>query len=161
MQAAIIFLHGSGDTGGVFRQWLSEICDGQFWDTCKKYKIKVVCPTAPLRKYTLSGGIPCNIWHDRAELALDSKEDVKGMEESIKQINHVINSLVVDDKISANKIVLGGFSMGGSMTLQYAFRESIHNTYAGQLAGYFVLSSFASKQSPIFNTIKQNKEKKK
>jgi len=157
---AIIFLHGSGDTGGVFRQWLSEICDGQFWEKLIEHKIKVVCPTAPLRKYSLAGGSECNVWHDREELALDSKEDVKGIEESMKQINRIISSLVTDDKIPIQKIVLGGFSMGGSMTLQYAFRQSQNSTFAQQLGGLFVLSSFLSSRSPIFETLKTRTEKK-
>lgn len=50
----------------------------------------------------------------------------------------------VTDGIPYNRIVLGGFSMGGALALHLAYR------YKTKVAGCFVMSSFLNKRSLIY-----------
>lgn len=54
--------------------------------------------------------------------------------------------------IPLNRIVVGGFSMGGSLSLYTAFK------YIPGLAGVFALSSFLNKESMVYDSLQNNKE---
>ena len=65
----------------------------------------------------------------------DAEEDEQGLLESSRRLNEIISS-EVDSGIDANRIVLGGFSQGGAMTLLTGL------TSERKLAGAVVLSGF-------------------
>ena len=70
---------------------------------------------------------------DIYSFGFDTEEDEKGMLESARLINQVITS-EIDCGIDANRIVLGGFSQGGTMSLMSGL------TSGRKLAGLAVLS---------------------
>lgn len=70
---------------------------------------------------------------DIYSFGFDTEEDEKGMLESARLINQVITS-EIDSGIDANRIVLGGFSQGGTMSLMTGL------TSERKLAGLAVLS---------------------
>ena len=65
----------------------------------------------------------------------NAEEDEKGMLESSRQLNELI-SAEIDAGLDASRIVLGGFSQGGAMTLLTGL------TSERKLAGLAVLSGF-------------------
>jgi len=65
----------------------------------------------------------------------NAKEDEGGILESSRRLNEIISS-EVDNGIDASRIVLGGFSQGGAMTLITGL------TSERKLAGAVVLSGF-------------------
>ncbi|XP_061175036.1 acyl-protein thioesterase 1-like [Saccostrea echinata] len=120
--ATLIFLHGLGDTG-------------HGWADCfrsmKLQHIKCVCPNAPINSVTLNAGMKMPSWFDIIGLGPDSPED----EEGIKASSEILRKLIEEEEkagIPANRIVIGGFSQGGSVALHQAL--STDKKLAGILA---------------------------
>jgi predicted esterase len=80
---------------------------------------------------------------DIYSFGFDTEEDEKGMVDSARLINQVITS-EIDSGIDANRIVLGGFSQGGTMSLMSGL------TSGRNLAGLAVLSGWL----PLINKFK-------
>ncbi|KAJ2784777.1 hypothetical protein H4R18_000904 [Coemansia javaensis] len=148
--ASVIFIHGLGDTGYGWEpvaQLLSRSLP----------HVKFVLPTAPEQPVTLNGGFRMPSWFDIRSLnkiAVDEDED--GMNASLRRLNELVRA-EIDSGIPAKRIVLGGFSQGGAMSL-FTGLQLEH-----QLAGLAVLSGYlpvrerimaratdASKRTPIF-----------
>ncbi|XP_036609333.1 lysophospholipase-like protein 1 [Trichosurus vulpecula] len=143
--ASLIMLHGSGDSGRRFREWINQVLNH---DLVFQH-IKIIYPTAPSRPYTpLKGGLS-NVWFDRYKVSNDCPEHL----ESIDSMCQVLENLIeeeVKSGIKKNRILVGGFSMGGCMALHLAFRK--HR----DLAGVFVLSSFLNKTSAVYQALQKN-----
>ncbi|CAN2387446.1 Lysophospholipase-like protein 1, partial [Pristimantis euphronides] len=140
--ASVIFLHGSGDTGPGIKSWI--------WEILKKdlefSHIKVIFPTAPAQPYTpMMGGIS-NVWFDRYKISIQCPEHL----DSISPMCHVLTDLIKEEVasgIAKNRILLGGFSMGGAMAMHLAYR------YHRDVAGVFALSSFLNENSIVFKEL--------
>jgi len=105
--ATIIFLHGLGDTGHGWAQTLAAL---------KPPYAKLICPTAPTIAVTLNGGMRMPSWFDLKSLDPSGEEDEAG----IKKAADVVRKLIQDEVnagISSERIILGGFSMGGALAL--------------------------------------------
>ncbi|KAK3881355.1 hypothetical protein Pcinc_014200 [Petrolisthes cinctipes] len=108
--------------------------------------IRVLYPTAPLRPYTLADGSFEHVWFDRPLLKEDAPEHLATIEPTAREINQLIDQ-EVKLGIDIKRIVIGGFSMGGSMALQMAYR------FRPDIGGVFVLSSFLNKESKVYETL--------
>ncbi|CAI5770957.1 1 isoform X1 [Podarcis lilfordi] len=142
--ASVIFLHGSGDTGQGLRDWIKGVLSHDL----SFQHIKVIYPTAPARPYTPMRGSLSNVWHDRYKISNDCPEHI----ETIDSMCQALTSLIDDEVksgIGKNRILLGGFSMGGGMAMQLAYR------YHQDVAGVFALSSFLSKTSAVYQALKK------
>ncbi|KAF5308097.1 hypothetical protein FQR65_LT00639 [Abscondita terminalis] len=140
--ATVIFLHGSGDTGNGVCEWIEHLI-GPFASP----HIKFIFPTAPLRNYTPWGGQPGNTWFDRISVQMNVPEHI----ESIDEMGIILKSLIqeeVNAGVPLNNIILGGFSMGGAMALQMAYK------YNSGLKGVFALSSFLNSMSGVYDYLK-------
>lgn len=138
----VLFFHGSGDTGRGIRQWVKFLLGNDMAFN----QIQVVYPTAPLRPYTPMGGEQSNVWFDR----LGINPDVPEHKESLDYIGDEMTKYIkleVAKGISLNRIIIGGFSMGGCLSLHLAFR------YIPEVAGVFALSSFLNKNSLVYNEL--------
>ncbi|XP_020837910.1 lysophospholipase-like protein 1 [Phascolarctos cinereus] len=143
--ASLIMLHGSGDSGQRFRGWINQVLNH---DLVFQH-IKIIYPTAPSRPYTPMNGGLSNVWFDRYKISNDCPEHL----ESIDSMCQVLTDLIdeeVKNGIKKNRILVGGFSMGGCMALHLAFRK--HH----DLAGVFVLSSFLNKTSAVYQALQKN-----
>ncbi|KAF8639476.1 hypothetical protein AX17_001496 [Amanita inopinata Kibby_2008] len=128
--ATVIFTHGLGDTG---HGW--EPVAGLLQMDPGLQHVKWVLPHAPVRPVTLNMGIAMPSWFDIYSLDGGSKEDEKGMLESMQKINQLITT-EVDAGISASRIILGGFSQGGALSLLTGL------TSERKVAGIAVLSGW-------------------
>ncbi|XP_074002620.1 acyl-protein thioesterase 1 isoform X4 [Numenius arquata] len=104
--AAVIFLHGLGDTGHGWSEALAGI---------KSPHVKYICPHA----------------FDIIGLSPDSQEDEAGIKQAAENVKALIDQ-EVKNGIPSNRIILGGFSQGGALSLYTAL--TTHQKLAGVVA---------------------------
>ncbi|XP_033634226.1 lysophospholipase-like protein 1 [Asterias rubens] len=141
--ASVIFLHGSGDTADGVLEWIRSLVQDDF----QFPHIKVIFPTAPTRPYTPSGGALSSVWYDRTRISPNVPELLKTTDPVCEQLGAIIQN-EVDGGIDKQRIVLGGFSMGGGMAMHLAYR------FHQDVAGVFALSSFLNDNSVVYNALK-------
>ncbi|KAL2770775.1 lysophospholipase-like protein 1 isoform e, partial [Daubentonia madagascariensis] len=152
--ASLIFLHGSGDSGQGLRRRIKEVLNQDL----TFQHIKIIYPTAPLsytigpsfaRPYTPMKGGLSSVWFDRFKISSDCPEHL----ESIDIMCQVLTDLIDDEVksgIKKNRILVGGFSMGGCMAMHLAYRN--HQ----DVAGVFALSSFLNKASAVYQALQKS-----
>ncbi|XP_063837794.1 lysophospholipase-like protein 1 isoform X2 [Ostrinia nubilalis] len=119
--ATVIFFHGSGSSGGDIMEW----------------------------PYTPAGGQMSNVWFDRAYITPDVPEKLN----SIASIETEVKNLIRKENeagIPSNRIIVGGFSMGGTLSFHTGYR------WDRNLAGVFVFSSFLNKNSIVYEDLKKS-----
>ncbi|KAG8584411.1 hypothetical protein GDO81_008822 [Engystomops pustulosus] len=93
----------------------------------------------------MMGGIS-NVWFDRYKISIDSPEHL----DSVNSMCQVLTDLIKEETaagIAKNRILLGGFSMGGAMAMHLAYR------YHRDVAGVFALSSFLNENSVVYKEL--------
>ncbi|KAI0293582.1 Phospholipase/carboxylesterase [Russula brevipes] len=109
--ATVIFLHGLGDTG---HGW-SEPVESFRKDSALSH-VKWILPHAPPLHVTANSGMLMPAWFDIRSFDFESAEDEVGMLRTVSSINQLI-SAEVDSGIDPGRIVVGGFSQGGTMSI--------------------------------------------
>ncbi|KAH7208483.1 acyl-protein thioesterase 1 [Fusarium redolens] len=134
--ATVIFVHGLGDTGHGWALAVENWRRGQQLDG-----VKFILPHAPRIPFTLHEGMKTSGWFDMM-VALDGnvntllrQEDAEGIKLSQKYFHELIQE-EIDSGIPADRIVLGGFSQGGAMSLLSGL------TFKAKLAGIIGLSAW-------------------
>ncbi|XP_047419016.1 acyl-protein thioesterase 1 isoform X2 [Sciurus carolinensis] len=122
--AAVIFLHGLGDTGHGWAEAFAGI---------RSSHIKYICPHAPIMPVTLNMKMAMPSWFDIIGLSPDSQEDEPGIKQAAESVKALIDQ-EVKNGIPSNRIILGGFSQGGALSLYTAL------TMQQKLAGVTALS---------------------
>ncbi|XP_077195791.1 lysophospholipase-like protein 1 isoform X4 [Paroedura picta] len=130
---------GAGDTGQGIRAWIKQVLN-QDWSF---QHIKVIYPTAPARPYTPMRGSMSTVWFDRYKISNDCPEHIETIDSMCQDLTSLIDD-EVKNGIRKNRILLGGFSMGGGMAMHLAYRR--HQ----DVAGVFALSSFLNKNSAVY-----------
>nr|CRZ23568.1 BMA-ATH-1, isoform a [Brugia malayi] len=141
--ATIIFLHGLGDTG---HGWSSV-----FADEIRHDHIKYICPHAPTRAVTLNFGMQMPAWYDLYGLTPSAEEDEEGINESTMILHSMIDA-EIDSGIPSERIMVGGFSMGGALALYAGL------IYDKPLAGIIGLSSFLVQRTKLPGNHTANKD---
>lgn len=108
--------------------------------------VLVETPSATPRPYRLMGGQISSVWFDRYDLHPDSKEHVESIEETFAKLDAFVTKFIASGT-PPDKVVIGGFSMGGGMALQYAFRTK------HKLGGVFALSSYVNTGAAVYKLI--------
>ncbi|XP_028035472.1 lysophospholipase-like protein 1 [Bombyx mandarina] len=142
--ATVIFFHGSGSTGADIKEWVRLMVE-QF----SFPHVKVLFPTAPLQPYTPAGGMMSNVWFDRANITPDVPEKL----DSLARIETEVKNLIKtenDAGIPSDRIIVGGFSMGGALAFHTGYR------WDRKLAGVFAFSSFLNYNSAVYDELKNN-----
>ncbi|KAM9415178.1 acyl-protein thioesterase 2-like isoform 4-T6 [Salvelinus alpinus] len=122
--AAVIFLHGLGDSGHGWADAMTAI---------RLPHVKYICPHAPRIPVTLNMKMTMPSWFDLMGLSPDSPEDEAGIKRAAENIKAIIDH-EAKNGIPANRVLLGGFSQGGALSLYTAL------TCQQQLAGVVALS---------------------
>uniref|UniRef100_A0A3Q3EDA9 palmitoyl-protein hydrolase n=1 Tax=Labrus bergylta TaxID=56723 RepID=A0A3Q3EDA9_9LABR len=122
--AVVIFLHGLGDTGHGWAETLMEI---------QPSHVKFICPHAPSIPVTLNMKAMMPAWFDLMGLKPDIPEDESGIKRAADNIKAIIEH-EAKNGIPPHRIILGGFSQGGALSLYTAL------TCQHQLAGVVALS---------------------
>ncbi|XP_035697102.1 lysophospholipase-like protein 1 [Branchiostoma floridae] len=142
--ASVIFLHGSGDTGEGVCSWIQDLIgNGLVFP-----HIRMVFPTAPPRPYTPMMGQMTTVWFDRHRISPDVPDHMESVDIMCEHLNRLIEE-EVSSGIPKERIILGGFSMGGAMAMQVAYR--LHLSVAGVAA----LSAFLNNDSAVYKAVKE------
>jgi len=140
--ASLIFLHGLGDTG---HGWASTIA------SIRPPHVKVICPTASKMPVTLNSGFSMPSWFDLLSLDPAGKEDEAG----IKAAREVVEMLIeqeVKAGLPSERIMLGGFSQGGALSLYTALQSP------RRLAGVAALSCWAPLHKQLGSSSQTNRD---
>ncbi|PFH57649.1 hypothetical protein XA68_14738 [Ophiocordyceps unilateralis] len=141
--ATVLFAHGLGDTAAG---WAHAV---QFWRQDRRLnQVKFVLPNAPIRPITLNGGLQMPGWFDmRGMLSTpeinmaDVCRDAAGYLESQTYLDSLIQE-EISAGTPADRIVLGGFSQGGTVSVFAALASPV------KLAGAVGLSCFLDRENP-------------
>lgn len=128
-KASVIWLHGLGADGHDFESIVPEM------NLADDLGIKFIFPNAPIRPVTMNGGMSMRAWYDVKSPNLRELEDVESIRESDTLIRNYIDAEIASG-ISADKIILAGFSQGGAITLHTGLR------YPEPLGGLLALSTY-------------------
>ncbi|PGH04195.1 hypothetical protein AJ79_07173 [Helicocarpus griseus UAMH5409] len=160
--ATVIMAHGLGDSGAG---WLML---AQNWRRRGLFdEVSFIFPNAPAIPITINFGMTMPGWYDIVKLGANIGadefsriQDERGILKSRDYFNTLIKA-EIDKGIKPSRIVLGGFSQGGAMSL---FTGITHKEKLGGIFGlscYLPLSdklashmpsdgSFANKETPVF-----------
>ena len=141
--AAVIFLHGSGDTGPGVQGYLRHVWSGRFPEKMAKASVDVLYPSATPIPYTLARGQVMSIWYDRYKLSPAGREHTESIEASCARLEAIVDELVASG-LQPERIAIGGFSMGGGIALQMALRSK------RRLGGVFALSSYMCTDAAVY-----------
>ena len=128
-RASVIILHGLGADGTDFLPMCDQLEIGSAGP------VRYLLPRAPVRPVTINGGHEMRAWYDIAGTQIDRREDEAGLLASMRDVHRLIDR-ERERGISANRIVLGGFSQGCAMTLLAGLR------YPHRLGGLVCLSGY-------------------
>lgn len=127
--ATVIFLHGLGDSGHGWAPVMRMLSKTLPF-------IKFILPHAPQQPVTINGGMRMPSWYDIYTLdESEGREDEAGLMKSRKEVSDIIEN-EVRNGIPESRIVVGGFSQGGVVSILSALTGS-HN-----LAGLVSLSAY-------------------
>lgn len=129
VKGSVIFLHGLGDTA---YGW----ADTTFYIAQQIPGLRFVLLTAPSQPVTLNGGYVMPSWYDIKGLDERSNETCDGIIESQETVLDVLQK-EVERGIAPEKIVIGGFSQGGAMSLWTGLQIADKN-----IAGVLCLSGY-------------------
>lgn len=144
--AAVVFLHGSGDSGKRLRRYLMQVDNGALLQSLASSNVATVFPDSGLNPYTLMGGMPMAVWFDRTGLPPSAPEATASVEKSVILLREVLAELR-EEGIPPNRTLVGGFSMGGGIALQLGLR------HPEELAGIFALSSYMCDDAAVFKQL--------
>ncbi|WP_372872086.1 alpha/beta hydrolase [Shewanella sp.] len=128
-KAAVIWLHGLGDSGAGFAPIVPELA------LPDDSGIRFVFPHAPEQPVTINGGYIMRAWYDIKSMDLHDRADMTGVLVSEQQVRHLIEEQIAKG-IPSERIVLAGFSQGGVMSLFSGLR------FPKPLAGIMALSCY-------------------
>jgi len=127
--SAVIWLHGLGADGNDFAGILPQL------QLPNNHKVRFIFPHAPIQAVTVNGGMEMRSWYDIYSMTIAEKMDVEGIEQSASIVAEMIEQQIAQG-VSADKIVLAGFSQGGLVVL-HAGLQSKH-----PIAGIMALSTY-------------------
>lgn len=140
---SIIWLHGLGANGHDFEPIVPQL------GLPETPSIRFVFPHAPERPVTINNGYVMPAWFDILTLERLNPVDESGIENSIKQINALIDREKTRG-VPAEHIVVAGFSQGGVIALHTAAR------YPEPLAGVIALSTYLPMHERLPDAIAAN-----
>ncbi|KAL8387214.1 hypothetical protein RB595_010072 [Gaeumannomyces hyphopodioides] len=138
--ATVIFVHGLGDTG---HGWASAV---ENWRRRSKLdQVKFILPHAPSIPITRNLGMRMPGWYDIASLdgnpeSLRKNEDEAGIKASQAYFHNLIQQ-EIDSGIPADRIVLGGFSQGGAISIFSGLTAKVKLAGIVGLSAYLLLAS--------------------
>jgi phospholipase/carboxylesterase len=133
---SVIWLHGLGADGHDFEPIVPEL------NLPADLPLRFVFPHAPMRPVTINGGMVMRAWYDIVTLDAEGRADADGVRESTAILEALI-AREIQRGVSAEKIIIAGFSMGGAIAINTAL-----NT-AHSLAGLMALSTYLPLPSEV------------
>lgn len=133
---SVIWLHGLGADGHDFEPIVPEL------HLPAELPLRFVFPHAPVRPVTINGGMAMRAWYDIISLDAEGRADAAGVHESTAILEELI-AREIERGITADKIVIAGFSMGGAIAINTALHTKEN------LAGMMALSTYLPLPSEV------------
>ncbi|WP_404341537.1 alpha/beta hydrolase [Pseudoalteromonas mariniglutinosa] len=143
-KATVIWLHGLGDSGDGFAPVAPQLA------LPSELGIRFIFPHAPIQPVTINSGMVMRSWYDIKSMDLANRADEQGVCESAAKVSQLIER-EIESGITANKIILAGFSQGGVIALHLAPRLSY------KLAGVIALSTYMCAPEKLATQLQQRK----
>ena len=147
---AIIWLHGLGADGHDFAPIVPQLIQ------TTAEPVRFVFPHAPVRPVTINNGMAMRAWYDILGMQIDRDQDRQGIEDSIDQVNRLIQREVTGG-IAPNRIALIGFSQGGAIALRAGLAQQRGLAAVVGLSCYLLQAhqrehwlTDAGRQTPVF-----------
>lgn len=138
--AAVIWLHGLGADGHDFEPIVPEL------RLPRSQRVRFVFPHAPLRPVTLNSGSVMRAWYDMAIRDGGISIDREHLRESERLLHGLIRR-EQERGVRAARIVLAGFSQGGSVALYTGLRHT------ERLAGILALSTVLPAEESLMDEV--------
>ncbi|OAT13374.1 acyl-protein thioesterase 1 [Blastomyces gilchristii SLH14081] len=158
--ATVIMAHGLGDSGAG---WI--MLAHNFRRRGLFNEVAFIFPNAPAIPITINFGMSMPGWYDIVKLGVNvpveefsKAQDERGILKSRDYFNSLIKA-EMDKGISPSRIVLGGFSQGGAMSLFTGItqKEKLGGIFGlscylplGEKISTFMPDGFPNKQTPVF-----------
>lgn len=142
---SVVWLHGLGADGNDFAPIVPEL---RLRDSLA---VRFVFPHAPVQPVTINRGMEMRSWYDILVPNLVRLEDEKGIRQSERAVDALIQREVARG-IPTEKIVLAGFSQGCAMTLHTGLRAPYKLAGLMGLSGYLPLIDMADTEHHSANT---------
>ena len=125
--ATCIFIHGLGDSG----EGVAPICE--IWARVLPH-VKFVLPTAPMNPVTKNGYRMCTSWYDILNTPLEQRhlDPAAGLDESLATVEALVRAEEAAG-ITRGRIVVGGFSQGGAISIWAGLGNKSDEAFAGVL----------------------------
>ncbi len=128
-RSSVIWLHGLGADGYDFQPVIPE------FKLPESHGIRFIFPHAPKRAITINDGMVMRAWYDVKHPDLMQEEDIDSINESAAILNKYIDQ-EIEEGIPSEKIVIAGFSQGGTIALHAGLHCSL------KLCGLLALSTY-------------------
>ncbi|KZZ92179.1 lysophospholipase [Moelleriella libera RCEF 2490] len=143
--ATVIFIHGLGDTG---HGWADA---AQMWKKRDSFnEVKFILPHAPRIPISMNHGFAMPGWFDITTIDKDADEDAPGILLSRDYFNGLVQQ-EIDSGISSERIILGGFSQGGAMSLFAGLTSPVKLGGIVGLSSWLLLSKTFKEHLPAGN----------
>jgi len=127
--AAVIWMHGLGDTGHGWSEVVPAL------GLPPTLRLRFLFPHAPQIPVTINNGHVMPAWYDFTNANFSSRADLEGVRRSQSQVEALIDRERSRGVVDA-RIVLAGFSQGGAIALYAGLR------HPQRLAGIVALSTY-------------------
>lgn len=149
-KAAIIFLHGLGDSGEGWSWFPQYLAQSGALPQSTIDSINFVFPNAPIVPVTVNNGYKMPAWFDIYELGNPkARADVEGFLKSCEFIKQLVHEQIANE-IPQEKIIIGGFSQGAALSLATASLLDV------KIGGVIALSGFCPIRSTIQEKVKES-----
>lgn len=139
IDASVIWLHGLGADGYDFEPIVQKL---------NLPNIRFILPHAPDMAVSRNSGYIMPAWYDLYGAPNNKTDNSKEDEDGITNSQNYVNSLIQNELnrgISAERIVIAGFSQGGAIALHTALR------YPQKLGGILALSTYLPVKTKLTN----------
>lgn len=159
-KAAIIFLHGLGDSPDGWASLAEALPNLR--PSLAELDITYVFPPANMIGITVNGGEKMPGWFDVYDwpIGVDAKDDPKGLAMSVKRVEKIVTQLKEEEGIDPSRVVLGGFSQGGAVAIMAAYNRRKQDAipFAGcicmsgwlPMKNYLDVSEESAASTPLF-----------
>lgn len=143
-RATVIWLHGLGADGFDFVPIVNEL------RLPAALPVRFIFPHAAPRPVTINNGFVMRAWYDIRSFGPERGEDDAGIRESEAVVRNIIEQELAAG-LSADRIVIAGFSQGGAMALHSGLRYPQRLAGVIALSGYLPLRATVAKEVAIAN----------
>lgn len=150
VKALVVWMHGLGDSGHGFAPLVPEL------KLADELGIRFVFPHAPVKPITINNNMPMRAWYDITSFDFNQRADEAGVRESAQALQQLIDHELDVNQLSADKLVIAGFSQGAVMAYHLGCRQAQPAAGILALSGYLAMAeklpqelSEAAKQTPV------------